>query len=85
MSKNLPKHTPSPRYSVLKLFAATVRSVTVPAQWFASRRPKMHEGVVFERMSVPSREDGREIRVDVYRPPGYDIQKRRPVVLNLHG
>ena len=38
-----------------------------------------------KRILIPSREVGRSIKVDVYKPSGYDRTKPNAVVINFHG
>ena len=82
---SLPKHSFGWHYIYLCLFAGLIRSIAMLAQWLSIREYKIHEGVVVKRIAVPSRDKGRNIKVHLYQPAGYDSTKPTPALINFHG
>lgn len=76
----------SPRYWLLKLAATLLRSLVYlrrGTQGYLRNLP-LPAGIVRERLQVPSRDKGRFIGVDLYRPANANSNKL-PVVVNWHG
>jgi len=46
---------------------------------------QVHEDITFQSITVPSRDKGRNIKVHLHRPEGYDSTKPTPVLVNWHG
>lgn len=82
---SLAKHSWSFSYIYLRLSAGLLRCISAPAEWVVKRRQILAEGVMYKRIQVPSRDEGRIIKVDLYQPPGYDSTKPTPVLVNMHG
>jgi hypothetical protein len=82
---SLPKHSFGWHYIYLRLFVGLIRSIAMPAQWLRIRKYKIHEGVVVKKIAVPSRDKGRNIKVHLYQPAGYDSTKPTPALINFHG
>jgi acetyl esterase/lipase len=81
----LARHPFGWRYIYLRLLAGLIRAFTIPAQWLSIRKHKIHQGVVFKSTTIPSRDKGRNIKVHLYQPAGYDSTKPTPVLVNWHG
>ena len=76
----------SPRYWLLKLAATLLRSLVYfqrGTQRYLRNLP-LPSGIVRERLQVPSRDKGRFIGVDLYRPAN-STSTKLPVVINWHG
>lgn len=76
------------RYIYLRSFFTVFRLLLGTIQWInlnITHRQPLKDGVTRKRIYVPSREKGRDIKVDLYIPAGYDDSKRGPVLINLHG
>ncbi|KAF7964879.1 hypothetical protein HWV62_1951 [Athelia sp. TMB] len=66
--------------------AALLRSAAAPIRWLSKRLRNISlEGVVYVQTTVPSREEGRSITVDIYRPAGQDTTRPAAVLVNMHG
>lgn len=77
----------SPWYWFLKLTATLFRSLVYlkrGTQRYLRSRP-LPEGVVRETLQIPSRDKGRFIGVDLYRPADAAASAKLPVVVNWHG
>ena len=85
MPSALPKHPFGLRYIYYRVFFAVLRSIIYLLKWNSFRNLKIPDGVVRKRILIPSRERGRSIKVDVYKPSGYDRTKPNAVVINFHG
>jgi enterochelin esterase-like enzyme len=81
----LPKHPLGWNYIYLRLLAFLIRSSSATAQLIASVKHKIPEGVILKHITIPSRDKGRDIKVHVYEPVGYDSTKPTPVLVNWHG
>ena len=79
----LARHPFGWRYFYLRLYAALFRSIATPMLWLLRKR--IHQGVVCNDITVPSRDKGRSIKVHLYQPAGYDGTKPTPVLVNWHG
>lgn len=82
---SLAKHAWSWQYLHLKLFVTLLRTIATPMHWLGKRMHKLLDGAVCRHISVPSRDDGRSIRVELYEATGYDSTKPTPVLVNMHG
>ena len=74
----------SPWYGLLKLAATFIRSMTYlkrGTERYLRNLPPL-EGVARERLQVPSRDQGRFIGVDLYRPTGVAATAKLPVLVN---
>jgi len=78
---SLAKH-PFWRYIFLRIMAGLIRLVMIPERW---RPRRLHEGVIFKIITVPSRDTGRDIKVHLYQPADRDSTKPAPVLVNWHG
>lgn len=75
----------SPWYWLLKFAATLLRSLTYlrrGTQRYLRNRP-LPGGIIRERLQVPSRDYGRTIGVDLYRPT--NGPSKLPVIVNWHG
>lgn len=86
---SLARHPFGWHYIYLRLFAILLRSLTTLSRWMnigsQKSNNKIPEGVTVKKITVPSRDKGRNISVHLYQPPGYDGTKPTPVLVNLHG
>ncbi|CBQ68051.1 related to triacylglycerol lipase [Sporisorium reilianum SRZ2] len=77
----------SPWYWYLKFIATVVRTgvyLKRGTQHYLRNRP-LPAGIVRDTLQVPSRDKGRMIGVDLYRPAGAGASAKLPVVINWHG
>lgn len=77
----------SPWYWLLKLAATLLRGSVYlrrGTQRYLRNRP-LPSSIVRETLQVPSRDKGRFIGVDLYRPAGGPASSQLPVVVNWHG
>ncbi|CDU23263.1 related to triacylglycerol lipase [Sporisorium scitamineum] len=77
----------SPWYWFLKLSATLVRALVYlkrGTQHYLRNRP-LPDGIVRETLKVPSRDKGRFIGVDLYRPADAAASAKLPVIVNWHG
>ncbi|TKY90864.1 hypothetical protein EX895_000862 [Sporisorium graminicola] len=77
----------SPWYWLLKLTATLARTLVYMkrgTQHYLRNRP-LPDGIVRETLQVPSRDKGRFIGVDLYRPTGATAASKLPVIVNWHG
>ena len=81
----LPKHPFSWRYIFLRICAVLLRSIATPTQRLRAQKLKIHQGVIFKNITVPSRDKGRHIQVHIYQPASYDPTKPTPVLIHWHG
>lgn len=86
MSTALPQHPWSVRYVYLRFLFFFFRTlgraqILVRGHW----RAKLDDGVSVKQSTIPSRDKGRNIEVELYTPSGYDSTKPTPVVVNFHG
>ena len=79
----LARHAFGWRYIYLRLYAGLLRLIAI--LWFGLLKQKIHQGVIFKSITVPSRDKGRNIKVHLYQPAGYDNTKPTPVLVNWHG
>jgi dipeptidyl aminopeptidase/acylaminoacyl peptidase len=82
---SLARHTFGWYYIYLRLAAGLLRSLAHLTRSWLLGKPRVHEGVLFRSITVPSRDKGRNIKVHLYQPAGYDSTKPVPVLVNLHG
>ncbi|EPQ28751.1 uncharacterized protein PFL1_03554 [Pseudozyma flocculosa PF-1] len=68
----------------LRIFAFLFRCLVFPKRIHNYRSRRAGPGVEFETLYVPSRDDGRTITVDLYKPEGSGA-KKLPVHINWHG
>ena len=81
---SLAKHPFDWHYIHLWLMTGLMRLFAIPQQW-RSRSRRLHEGVLFKIITVPSRDTGRDIQVHLYQPANRDNTKPTPVLVNWHG
>ncbi|KAF7967799.1 hypothetical protein HWV62_32987 [Athelia sp. TMB] len=81
----LQRHPWGFNYLRLRFLAFLLRALVYPGTRAKIRRQTMVEGVTCKRITVPSRDAGRSIVVDVYSPDHYDSTKPMPVMVNMHG
>lgn len=83
----LEKHAWTFRYMYTQLVVSLIRAIVVaPAQWLRGMRTQsLPAGVLSRRITLPSRDVGRLIKVDIYEPSYYDKNIATPVLINLHG
>ncbi|SPO42542.1 related to triacylglycerol lipase [Moesziomyces antarcticus] len=77
----------SPWYWLLKLAATFFRGVTYlkrGTERYLRNLPPL-AGIARERLQVPSRDKGRFIGVDLYRPADAPATAKLPVIVNWHG
>lgn len=77
----------SPWYWLLKFAATVLRSLVYlrrGTQRYLRNRP-LPAGITTERLQVPSRDAGRFIGVDLYRPADRPASAKLPVLVNWHG
>lgn len=79
------EHPWSIQYIQLKLAVTLFRIVGKAVAWvwmLITSQPL--KGIVCERVAFPSRDKGRDIKVDIYMPEGCDTSQPRPVLVNIH-
>jgi len=81
---SLAKHLFGWHYMYLRLMVGFLRLLTALVQ-LRSTEKQLNEGITFQSITVPSRDKGRNIKVHLYRPEGYDSTKPTPVLVNWHG
>lgn len=82
----LEKHAWTSRYVCAQLVVSLIRAIVLAAQWLRIMRVQpLPAGVLSRRITVPSRNVGRLIKVDIYEPVSYDKKVATPVLINLHG
>lgn len=77
----LPHHPLTLHYIYLKVMISILRFFA----WLFMPKLTMHVGVDVETSTIPSREKGRNIKVLIYTPFGYDKTQKVPVLVNFHG
>jgi len=87
MSTKLARHPFGLHYIYLRLSVGFLRSIVTLTRWLAQGRSyhKLPDGVTCKHITVPSRDNGRHIKVHLYQSPGYDNTKSTPVLVNFHG
>lgn len=83
----LGKHAWTSRYVCTQLMVSFIRAIVLaPVQWLRSMQAQpLPASVLSRRITVPSRDVGRLIKVDIYEPVNYDKRIATPVLINLHG
>ncbi|KAF7976669.1 hypothetical protein HWV62_6015 [Athelia sp. TMB] len=81
----LSKHSWSLQYIRLQLTVFLLRGISWLVLGATRAKPRLVEGVVRKRISIPSREEGRNIIVDTYQSEEHGNIKPTPVLVNMHG
>jgi hypothetical protein len=66
------------------LIVSLIRLFTIPGLWL-SKKNRIRDGVELQSITVPSRDKGRIIKVDLYLPEGYDSRHPTPALIHWHG